>query len=1131
MDGASDGKSPTPGDAAAAAAAAAAATASSNASTEEFISSSDFWKTESSASLTSAASATTDQNQPPLPVENVDATNDNGVDPESESPHPPEFLFKLELENAMRKKDDVGYEGIGNVAAQDEKPKKSNDGDATATDATNVVEQPQPVPELVESEGDPSVTKQDEREGEKSIELAGNDAAASEDTSGIDDKGNIDESESNEGAEAEDEVKPEDEAAEAPAEAVAETEIAPPTNQLEDSLPKKDDVALDDDTEAKEENNGGGEESVENEDKPAGVEETAEVADPQPAAESIDEKDDGAPRLNGEFLFDDSKINIPAFDDGSVESRQKKQGWTNQKWIAASEKVLVFTMPVFRARPGRYFWSNDVYKKRILAIYKNPDVILILRLPADKEEVCRLLPVQGDLELSQKELHGFLVVESAADPKTCKVHLSQLTHPTSVASQAHHGSSKKDVPRRRSCFDIVTPTEEATLSAAFLPDDNFHDLEYTSETSLNETLRCEDAIVSALVDAHSIDMSIHGDTTWKHQVVLGTLHSNVISGNDKSLKASLENALKLGRMSQIGDESKTNAGILDSSIMDARDESGKAALHYACSRRRNSTVQLLVTAGADCTLPQFVDELTPCHICAKNLDEKSLSIVLSSSYPVRPNPNAVDCHGRTPSYSAAVEGTAGTGNNNAMALDLCLSALEAWGGQLMVDLPGNRRELLHPVHCVSAQWKPAELSVLLSHCNYHYPLTKNLESSDQVGISVSAKFDYPIHAALISLRSKIISVSTKKVGNEFSSEFMPLEPPLVKTLQTLLEHGFEPNERFEGMVGSGEPIKAFASYWGYTPLQILALAAAEARIIESKLQESGDDDAMVKRMLKNIIRVIQASAELLLKNGARINMQQPPQTRLDRPIPNHCYSFNEAVEDKQTSSMLISYREKLKLDNNKEFLLLIGGASRVGTFQNAFATIGKTVTVTGAVIGSSSLDSDAPGGSNSNSCAICWSEFGIISNRKHLCRVSRRYVCNDCSTKRLVDNGSEQRVSDGQFLLWSAQARKKDTKVKAGREEQMRKQRQSVTQARKSLGLKPKSGSGSSSDTNEKQAKLSTKDKITSAISGIGQARNAVLERGNKLESLADKTDALNQASLDFANMAKELNQSQNSWW
>lgn len=325
----------------------------------------------------------------------------------------------------------------------------------------------------------------------------------------------------------------------------------------------------------------------------------------------------------------------------------------------------------------------------------------------------------------------------------------------------------------------------------------------------------------------------------------------------------------------------------------------------------------------------------------------------------------------------------------------------------------------------------------------------------------------------------------------------------------------------------------------FSPLQILALSAADARSIELKKQETGEDDVDTIRMLRNMKKVIQDSAELLLKNGGRMNMPPPPVTRLDRPTPTGCYSLEEALED-QNASMQVGYREagwlkrSVTIDGSNKNSVLLGGADRLKTSQKAFAAMGKSVKNIGDLIkiGSSlSLDSGAPGGSDILSCAICWSEFGVIQNRKHLCRVSCRYVCNECSTKRLVvENGSEQRISDGQYLLATAEVGKAAANSQANREEQMQKQRQSVTQARKALGLKRTSGSNSSADT-EANTKLSTKEKITNAISGLGQTKDAVLERGDKLESLADKTEALEQASLDFANMAKELNRSQNSWW
>ncbi len=314
----------------------------------------------------------------------------------------------------------------------------------------------------------------------------------------------------------------------------------------------------------------------------------------------------------------------------------------------------------------------------------------------------------------------------------------------------------------------------------------------------------------------------------------------------------------------------------------------------------------------------------------------------------------------------------------------------------------------------------------------------------------------------------------------------------------------------------------------YTPLQILALVALET-------MKLGGNSSETTRKVISI--VIQSIAQILLMNGARINVAPPPPSRLDRMTPKGCYSLKEALKTKhESSSIQLNDRDKLRLDGNVEITTLLGGADSIKSFQKSFVTASKCVKLgreCDVKVESTSIESDAPGGSDSNSCAICWVEFGLISNRKHLCRVSRRYVCNDCSTKRVLVNGSESRISDGIFLFLLAEARKADKKSQEKRDEQMHQKRRNVTQARESLGFKS-TCRGAASDTKTietENANLTAKDRISTAISGIGHMKDAVLERGDKLERLGEKTQALEQASIDFANIAKELNRSQNSWW
>lgn len=316
-----------------------------------------------------------------------------------------------------------------------------------------------------------------------------------------------------------------------------------------------------------------------------------------------------------------------------------------------------------------------------------------------------------------------------------------------------------------------------------------------------------------------------------------------------------------------------------------------------------------------------------------------------------------------------------------------------------------------------------------------------------------------------------------------------------------------------------------AYLFSFTPLQLLAVVAMEARSeIDLKARESDENILELPPVLRHISKIVQASAEILLLNGARISMPSPPSSRLNRPTLSGYHSLAMTLEDPKIKSS----RECLPLDRN-ELVALFGGVSRVNSALKAFKS--KSVKVADACeIGSTSIASDSPGGSDSISCAICWSEFGVVSHRKHLCRASRKFVCHECSTKRVMVNGTEHRISDGQYLLAVADTKKAAEKTKAERAERMLEHRQSAIQARKALGLESKTRELVNGATNE-TTETHLKDRFANAMSGLGQAKNAVIERGAKLENLAEKSEALEQASLDFANMAKELNRSQNSWW
>jgi hypothetical protein len=287
-----------------------------------------------------------------------------------------------------------------------------------------------------------------------------------------------------------------------------------------------------------------------------------------------------------------------------------------------------------------------------------------------------------------------------------------------------------------------------------------------------ETASLERAIAESLYHAHSrhnAETHEKSDVAWKHQVVQGTLHSFVLSGNNAILEKALEAA--------VNHESRGPTQYVRPSIIDAQDESGRTALQYACLRKASPAVSLLTKAGASCTIPLYPGGFVPCHLSAMVLDDKSLSIILSATHPTRPSPNQLDALGRTPMYLAAVEGKNSVGGDrDADSLCRCLSALEAWGGQITYDGPVILR---NPVSVLASRWQPGEISAVLAHVPFRHPLESSGLPTAKYGISVGASFQYPIHSALVALRKRIQLVASAVESHDFQIDDKSPECALV----------------------------------------------------------------------------------------------------------------------------------------------------------------------------------------------------------------------------------------------------------------------------------------------------------------------------------------------------------------
>jgi hypothetical protein len=74
---------------------------------------------------------------------------------------------------------------------------------------------------------------------------------------------------------------------------------------------------------------------------------------------------------------------------------------------------------------------------------------------------------------------------------------------------------------------------------------------------------------------------------WRHQCMIGSLHSAVISRDE-------------GKVIEL--IAKCDSGLLDIDIVDSLDEDGYTPLHYACILRLKNVTCVLHDAGADVTI-------------------------------------------------------------------------------------------------------------------------------------------------------------------------------------------------------------------------------------------------------------------------------------------------------------------------------------------------------------------------------------------------------------------------------------------------------------------------------------------------------------------------------------------------
>ena len=359
------------------------------------------------------------------------------------------------------------------------------------------------------------------------------------------------------------------------------------------------------------------------------------------------------------------------------------------------------------------------------------------------------------------------------------------------------------------------------------------------------------------------------------------------------------------------------------------------------------------------------------------------------------------------------------------------------------------------------------------------------------------------------------------------------------TLESLFSCGFEPNERIEKVVGTFPEVEELESYVGYAPIQIVAASALD---ILHKREVIGE------AVYSNISKFITNVVVFFVQNGARLSLDAPPMMRSgeNRQSSQSSMSEGSATASDAGNEQAVMKRADLKIQGNKALMSLFG-TPEVTEAQKSWKEMKPVPASSRSIFFTDKMaidNSSAPGGSDDKSCAICWKAFGMLV-RKHRCRVSRRFVCDECSTKRILGNGEEHRISDGQFLLSKIEAANKmktttpavqgqqptaQQKPYIGTAARLDRLEAQENENRDSLfgGIVASVTNALGGTEDQDATQMSQADSISGLSSQLNQTRDALNERGDKLSSLADKSDKLVNAASDFEAMAKELNRKTN---
>jgi hypothetical protein len=178
-------------------------------------------------------------------------------------------------------------------------------------------------------------------------------------------------------------------------------------------------------------------------------------------------------------------------------------------------------------------------------------------------------------------------------------------------------------------------------------------------------------------------------------------------------------------------------------------------------------------------------------------------------------------------------------------------------------------------------------------------------------------------------------------------------------------------------------------------------------------------------------------------------------------------------------------------------------------------------------------------------CCLCDFKFTMF-RRQHHCRMCDTVCCEDCSRKKATVEEKQVRCCDSCFnyLSHEIMRQKKISKLKEAARSTRQVHTPSVSSTSSSqvkqdtnkkalFGNSKTQSSGSGKDRDSRRHSVS--DGAGSGLSGtmstMSEAHERMMERGEKLTRLTDKSADVSNAAEEFAKLAKQLNEKSSDRW